>query len=400
VESRAVELLSRLVSIPTVNPPGERYAELVDLAERFFKSLGMDTEVVEVPRAEVAARCPECADRPRLILVARSGEPRIHFNGHYDVVPPGPPEGWRVTGPFEPRYVNGRLYGRGAVDMKGGLTSIMLAAERAAREGLQGFEVSLVPDEETGGETGAGYLVRSGMVKAPWVVIAEGSGEDRIWIGHRGLVWFMVEVRGRQAHGSTPWLGLNAFEGAAYLACRLREYAAAIASRRSRYEYDDPRGASPTVSAGGEVRGSVKVNVVPGYFAFSVDRRVIPEESLEGVEREFVEFVRGAAGEIPHAVEVRVLNRCEPSVIEPDHPLVEALSRAVKEVTGRRPRRTVCMGGLDLRFFTRAGVPAVAYGPGPAEVAHAPDEYVEVRQVVSVALSYYALIKRLSARRP
>lgn len=391
----AVSLLSELISIPTVNPPGEKYQEFVEFAERFFKSLGMETEVLEVPKSEVAARCSECADYPRLILLARIGEPKVHFNGHYDVVPPGPLESWKVTKPFEPVYRDGRLYGRGAVDMKGGLAAIMLAAERAVKAGLKNFEVSFVPDEEIGGETGAGYLARSGKVKAPWVIIAEGSGEDNIWIGHRGLVWFLVEVYGKQAHGSTPWLGLNAFEGAAYIAYRLREYAKEVSARVSKYEYDDPRAASPTVTIGGEVRGSVKTNVVPGYFAFSVDRRVIPEEDLEQVKREFIEFVERVARELPHRVEVKVTNVSEAALIEPAHPLVEALSSSVEEVIGRKPRRTVCVGGLDARFFVKAGIPTATYGPGPMGLAHAPDEYVEVRQVVNVAQAYFNLLKKL-----
>ncbi len=390
MESEVVSLLSKLVSMPTVNPPGVGYVEFVEFAERYFKSLGLDTEVLEVPKRDVAERCPECADYPRLILLARLGEPRVHFNGHYDVVPPGPLESWKVTKPFEPVYRDGRLYGRGAVDMKGGLAAIMIAAKR----GLKNFEVSLVPDEEIGGETGAGYLVKSGRVKAPWVVIAEGSGEDNIWIGHRGLVWFLVEVFGRQAHGSTPWRGLNAFEGAAYVAYRLREYVEIVSRRVSKYEYDDPRGASPTVTIGGEVRGSVKTNVVPGYFAFSVDRRVIPEEDLERVREEFVEFVKKVASEVPHRVEVKVTNVSEAALVEPGHPLVESLSRAVEKTLGRSPRRTVCVGGLDARFFTRVGIPAVTYGPGPIEVAHAPDEYVEVRQVVNVARAYLELVRQ------
>ncbi|MCU7786606.1 M20 family metallopeptidase [Pyrobaculum sp. 3827-6] len=398
MESRAVSILSKLISIPTVNPPGEKYAELVEYAEKFFKSLGLETEIVEVPKAEVSKRCAECADYPRLILLARSGEPKIHFNGHYDVVPPGPLESWRVTKPFEPLYRDGRLYGRGAVDMKGGLTSIMLAVEKAVSAGLKNFEISFVPDEEIGGETGAGYLAKSGKITAPWVVIAEGSGEDNIWIGHRGLVWFMVEVYGKQAHGSTPWQGLNAFEGAAYIAYRLQEYAKSIAARSSKYEYDDPRGATPTVTIGGEVHGSVKTNVVPGYFAFSVDRRVIPEEDLEAVKKEFIEFVQRVAKELPHRVEVKVTNVSEAALVEPSHPLIEALSASVEEVIGRRPRRTVCIGGLDARFFIKQGIPTATYGPGPIGLAHAPDEYVEVRQVLNVAEAYYRLIKRLNAK--
>ncbi|MEZ0318885.1 MAG: M20 family metallopeptidase [Pyrobaculum sp.] len=396
MESRAASILSKLISIPTVNPPGEKYQEFVEHAEKYFKSLGMEVEVLEVPRTEVAGRCPECADYPRLILLARVGEPKIHFNGHYDVVPPGPLESWKVTKPFIPVYKNGRVYGRGAVDMKGGLTSIMLAAETALRSGLKNFEVSFVPDEETGGETGAGYLASSGKIKAPWVVIAEGSGEDNIWIGHRGLVWFLVEVYGKQAHGSTPWLGLNAFEGAVQIAYRLQEYIKAISTRISKYEFDDPRGATPTVTIGGEVRGSVKTNVVPGYFAFSVDRRVIPEEDLEEVKREFIQFVEKAAKDLPHRVEVKVTNISEPALVDPGHPLVETLSSAVEKIIGRRPRRTVCIGGLDARFFVKAGIPTVTYGPGPIGMAHAPDEYVEISQVVNVAKAYYELIKKVN----
>lgn len=397
MESRAVELLSKMISIPTVNPPGEKYQEFVDFAERYLRGIGLETEVVEVPRSEVAKYCPECVDYPRLILIARSGEPKIHFNGHYDVVPPGPLESWKVAKPFEPVYQNGRLYGRGAVDMKGGLTSILLAAEKAQREGLSNFEISLVPDEEIGGETGAGYLVRSGRVKAPWVIIAEGSGEDNIWVGHRGLLWFLVEVYGKQAHGSTPWLGLNAFEGAAYLAVKLREYAKAISTRVSRYEYEDPRGAVPTVTIGGEVRGSVKANVVPGYFAFTVDRRVIPEEDLEEAKREFLEFIQEAAKELPHKVEVKIINMSEAAAVDPGHPLVKVLERSVESVLGRGPRKTICIGGLDARLFIKAGMPAVTYGPGPIGMAHAPDEYVEIRQVVNVAEVYYRVIRALNS---
>lgn len=396
MESRAVEILSQMIRIPTINPPGEHYRDFVDYAEDFFKRLGLDTEVVEVPKSLVSKVCPECSDHPRYILLARIGEPRVHFNGHYDVVPPGPEGSWLVTRPFEPRYINGRVYGRGAVDMKGGLTSIFLAAELAVREGLKNFEVSLVPDEEIGGESGAGYLADSGKVKAPWAIIAEGSGVDNIWIGHRGLIWFLVEVYGKQVHGSTPWLGLNAFEGAVKIANKiLAEYMPTLATKRSRYEFEDPRGASPTLTMGGEVKGSVKANVVPGYFAFTLDRRIIPEEDVEEVRREMEEFIRRAAEGLEHRVEVKVINKSEAAVIAPDHPLVRSLESAVSKVRGAAPRKTVCIGGLDARFFIRRGIPTVTYGPGPEYVAHAPDEYVEVSQIIDVARAYVELLRNL-----
>jgi len=396
MESRAVEVLSQMIKIPTVNPPGDKYLEFVEYAERLFKGMGLDTEIVEVPKQVVAKACPECVDHPRYILLARSGEPKIHFNGHYDVVPPGPESAWSVARPFEPRHVNGRVYGRGAVDMKGGLTAIVLAAEAAVREGLRNFEISFVPDEEIGGESGAGYLAESGKIKAPWAVIAEGSGVDNIWIGHRGLVWFLVEVYGKQVHGSTPWLGLNAFEGAVKIASRILEgYMPRLSAKRSKYEFEDPRGASPTLTMGGEVRGSVKANVVPGYFAFTLDRRLIPEESVEEVRKEVEDFIKGAAAGLDYRVEVRVINQSEAAVVPPDHPLAKALEGAVARTRGRPPRKTVCIGGLDARFFIKRDIPTVTYGPGPEFTAHTPDEYVEIQQVVDVARAYVELLRGL-----
>ncbi len=382
---RAVEILSHIIRIPTVNPPGREYGTFVDYAEKLLRNVGMDVEVVEVPRHEVARVCDECADYPRYIVVARIGEPRLHFNGHYDVVPPG--QGWTVTDPFTPRIAGNRLYGRGAQDMKGGVAAILAAAEEALRQGASDFEISLVPDEEIGGETGAGYLVRNVGVRAPWAIIAEGSGYDNIWIGHKGLVWFMVEVYGKQVHGSVPWLGLNAFEGAVKLASRIiGELKPRIESRISKYDYDDPNGKRATINIGGEVRGSVKTNVVPGFFAFSIDRRVLPDEDLDAARREIEDFVAEASkGLGDYKVELRVTNVADAALIDPTHPLVERLAGAVREATGSEPRRTVCIGGLDARFFVKAGIPTATYGPGPMYTAHTPDEYVYIDQVVAVS---------------
>jgi Acetylornithine deacetylase/Succinyl-diaminopimelate desuccinylase and related deacylases len=127
MESRAVEVLSQMIKIPTVNPPGDKYLEFVEYAERLFKGMGLDTEIVEVPRQVVAKACPECVDHPRYILLARSGEPKIHFNGHYDVVPPGPSRLGRSRGPSSPprerqsvRKGRGRYEGRPHGDSAGG----------------------------------------------------------------------------------------------------------------------------------------------------------------------------------------------------------------------------------------------------------------------------------------
>ena len=395
----AINVLKRFIRIPTVDPPGERYGDFVSEASKVLEELGFSVEVHEVPRSVVEKYYPEYADYPRYIVIGRlgGGKPTIQFNGHYDVVPPG--AGWS-TDPFKPTIKEGRLYGRGSVDMKGGIAASLLAI-KAFTESFKEFEgtveVALVPDEEIGGETGTGYLVRSGLSKPDYVIIAEPSGSGRAWIGHRGALWFYIEVYGKQAHGSTPWLGVNAFEGMVKVAEKfIREYSSVLASKRSKYIYDDPRGARPTITVGGEIRGGAKINIVPGYYAFSVDRRLIVEESVEKVEDEIRKIVEEIDRELPNlTVKAKFVNKLQPALTSHESKLVKTLTEAVKEALNIEPKLTVCLGGLDMRFYAEKEIQVVTYGPGPALTAHQADEYLEINELTKVAKVYAILLRKL-----
>jgi succinyl-diaminopimelate desuccinylase len=394
-----IKVLKDMVSIPTVNPPGERYQDFARYSKEVLESVGFSVRVYEVPADYVRRYYPDYANYPRYVVYGSYGEgsPVVHFNGHYDVVPAG--SGWSRS-PFEPVVDGGRLYGRGSSDMKGGIAAFLAAAKSFIESGkFRGsIEVALVPDEEIGGESGTGYLVRELRARPDYVVIGEPSGSGVVWIGHKGAVWVTVGVHGRQAHGSTPWLGVNAFESMVKVAEGLmREYLPYLESRRSAYEYDDPRGARPTAMLGGEVRGGAKVNVVPGYYSFSIDRRVTPDEKLEDVEREVAEFVRRAASELPRdvKVEVKVVNRLPPALTDPNSRLVRVAKEAAKEVLGREPRATVCLGGLDMRYYTEVGVSTVTYGPGALGVAHIADEYLPLDDFERMVYIYYLMLEKL-----
>jgi len=398
-----VEALRSMISVPTVNPPGENYREFASTACRLLGEAGFDEiEVHRVPSDYVEKHYPGLGKYPRYIILARRGDgkPVLHFNGHYDVVPPG--TGWRHD-PFKPVIENNRLYGRGAVDMKGGIAAALLAAKAflKAHEDFHGtLEIALVPDEEIGGETGTGYLVEQSLSKPDYVVIAEPSGSSTIWIGHRGAYWFYVEVYGRQAHGSSPWLGVNAFEYMVRVAQDfMTEYRELIARKKSRYEYDDPRGASPTITLGGEVKGSTKINILPGYYAFSVDRRLIVEESIEEVEKEVNEFIERLRKKYPEVrIETLVTNRLPPAITPSDSELVVKARESVREITGTDPRTTVCLGGLDMRFYTEKGIQTITYGPGPGHQAHQVDEYVSLEELRTVAKAYARLMEKILVR--
>lgn len=398
-----IEVLKEMISIPTVNPPGRDYGEFVKAAAEWLEAAGMEVRSHRVPD-DVVGRYYEWAKGwPRYVLVARrcSDEgPTLHLSGHYDVVPPG--EGWSVTDPFTPKVVGGRLYGRGAVDMKGGLAAIVGAVRALAESDwrIRGcVEVSMVPDEETGGETGTKWMLDEGLVRPDYVVVTEPSGVANIWHGNKGNLWFRFVVEGKQAHASSPWEGLNAFEGAVLLAKMfMDEYKPLIESKVSRFDYGDPRAARGVATMGGEVRCGEKINILPGRCSFSVDRRLIIEESVEEVRKEVEDFLRRAREKLEHLgyrVGVEYVGWSEPAYTDPDSELINSLADAVEEVTGVRPSRTVCAGGLDTRYFMAAGAQAATYGPGPLDLAHQVDEYVNIDDVVNVSRVLVRLAKKL-----
>src|SRR5579863_3380817 len=215
IEGRAdeiVDLTCALVRIPSVNPPGDYYRDCAEVVGARLEKRGFSLERL---RAEGS---PGDSDRyPRWNLIARRvGDgpgPCVHFNGHIDVVAPG--EGW-TTPPFDAVVENGRVYGRGACDMKGGIAAAVVAVEALIDSGatLPGaIEISATGDEESGGYGGVAWLAERGWFSKPkvdHVIIPEPLNVDRVCIGHRGVWWGEIATQGRIAHGSMPFLGDSA----------------------------------------------------------------------------------------------------------------------------------------------------------------------------------------------
>lgn len=393
----AVGVLEKLVSIPTVSPAGEHYEEAANLLAGELEGLGLRVRTVRVPAEYQERNCPRAGSAPRFIVLGRAGGGSriLHFNGHYDVVPGG--SGWSITEPFKPVVRDGRLYGRGACDMKGGIAAVLGALKLAQLRGdepVMGLEVAFVPDEEIGGECGTGYLVGEVLEKPPdYVVIPEPSGLGRPWNGHKGILWARVRVKGRSGHASRPWLGRNAFLIASRLALELqRILAATSSSRRSRYKFEPPEAAWPTVTIGGEacVPGGGKTNQIPGEFVFTIDRRLIPEETVEEVLGELESALRWASislGGVEY--EVEVTNKSEAAANDPRE-LYQALRRAASTAGVEVGEPVICPGGLDMHYYTSKGSKALAYGP-ECETAHAPDEHVRLDEMEKLVKTFHAL---------
>lgn len=393
-------LLQELVRIPTVNPPGDNYAEIVGLLDAKCQELGMQTRIVDVPTARAEQVIPNAETHPRLNLIARwdvGAEKTVHFNAHYDVVPVA--GDWRFNDPFSGEIEGEWLYGRGADDMKDAIAALLFAIGALQATGAAprfNVECSFTCDEETGGALGAGYIVEAGLVDADYVVNCEGGSEMTIGNGHNGVLWLEVAVEGKAAHAAQPDKGINAFERTAELVTALQRVKRNLKLPERAFKLPDGSDRYPTLNIGGTFFGTDgdKVNTVPARLAFSIDRRVTPNEELELAELELREAIAGACEYYPDLkAEVRSLLRIEPCLTDTESPIAQAFADAVRVVRFNRPKFKGTTGFTDLHYFVNSGLPGIGYGPS-GEGGHAIDERVHIPDLVKTAAIYATFMTR------
>lgn len=370
-----VDFARDLVAIPTENPPGAAYDECVERICSELEGLAIDHEVVQTGDE----------DTSRHAILASVGErgPLLYLHGHYDVVPAFSPA------QFDPRVEDGRLVGRGASDMKGGLAAIVHAARPAAEAGAR-VGLVIVPDEETGGRLGAERLAQLDRLdrSAAGAIVAEPTW-GTIWHACRGAFTLNVRVRGRPAHVGLHYEGVNAFAAAVDVTLALRELERALRERLSPLDFSssDPRAAESIMLVGGISGGGTNFNIVPAEFSFTVDRRPNADEDYDEAKRELVAVLESVrAGGVD--LDWQVLQDAPSAVTPTGSDFVGKVAAAVAEVTGTPPTLTCCPGVLEVRVYDQLGIPAVAFGPGLIERMHGPDEDVPIPNLVAAAAIY------------
>lgn len=393
-----VALTADLIRFPTVNPPGEAYRPCAEYIAERLKKRGFETELV---RGEGT---PGDNDRyPRVNVVARfdgrTPGPTVHFNSHIDVVEAG--EGWTVD-PFAGVVKDGRVYGRGACDMKGGLAASIIAVE-AFMDAYPDFpgaiEISGTVDEELGGFGGVAYLASKGYFSKPkvdHVIIPEPLNKDRICLGHRGVWWAEIETLGEIAHGSMPFLGDNA----------VRHMGAVLAA----FEADlfpalDKKQTSMPVVPEGARRSTMNINSihggqtedfrpglpspnVPDSCRLTIDRRFLLEERIDEVKREVTDILDRLKRERARFdYRIRDVMEVQPTMTERDAPVVKAVAEGIMQVFEREPAYVISPGTYDQKHVARIGhlFDCIAYGPGILDLAHRPDEWVGIDDMVQSA---------------
>lgn len=390
-------LTQDLVRIPTVNPPGDAYTACAQAVGERLRQRGF---AIEYLRAEGTPG--DNARYPRTNVVARrEGQragPCVHFNSHIDVVDPG--QGWTVD-PFGGELKDGRVYGRGTCDMKGGLAASIVAIEAMIDLKLDThgtFEISGTVDEETGGFGGVAWLAERGYFSKPrvdHVIIPEPLGVDRICVGHRGVWWAEVKMRGHIAHGSMPFLGVSAIRGMGdFLAMVEKELYPKLDQRRTTMPVEPPGARVSTLNYngihGGLDEGFVGLPspLVADSCRLVLDRRFLAEEKLEDVKAEIVALLdRVKAQRNGLDYEIREIMTFHPTHTPPDAPVLRALEAAIPAVRGVNAQRIASPGTYDQKHISRIGRlhDCVAYGPGELELAHQPDESIAVDDMVASA---------------
>lgn len=399
-EDDLVALCQDLIRIPTLNPPGENYREICDYLDRRLLKKGFHTELI---RAKGAIGDTEAY--PRWNIVARK-EGRgagdcVHFNSHIDIVEVG--RGW-TTDPFGGEIKDGKIYGRGACDMKGGLASSIIAAEAFIDicPDFQGaIEISGTADEESGGFGGVAYLAEKGYFapeRVQHVIIPEPLGKDRICLGHRGVWWAEIETYGEIAHGSMPFLGDCAVRHmGAVLEEMERSLFPALAQKRTEMPVV-PDGAKQSTLNINSIHGGEDEQAedytglpspcVPDSCRMVIDRRFLIEEDIDEVQEEIHGLLRTVKERRARFdYDVRELQRVLPSMTEKSAPVVKSVAAAIGDVFGKSADYVVSPGTYDQKHIDRIGrlKNCIAYGPGILDLAHKPDEYIEIDAMVESA---------------
>jgi succinyl-diaminopimelate desuccinylase len=390
-------LTADLVRIPTVNPPGDVYE---DCARFLGERLAARGFTVEYLRAEGALGDSETYPRTNVIArIEGDGDgPCVHFNSHIDVVTAG--EGWTVD-PFGGEIRDGRVYGRGTCDMKGGLAASVVAVEALLDSGIAfpgAIEISGTVDEESGGYGGVAWLAERGYFSKPrvdHVIIPEPLYKDAVCLGHRGVWWAEVEVKGHIAHGSMPFLGVSAIRGmGAFIAKVERELYPRLAQRRTDMPVIPDAARQSTLNFNSVHGGLPEQEYAEGFPSALVadrcrivlDRRYLIEEEEADVRAEVVALLDALKAERPEFdYTLRELWSVPPTMTDPGVPLVRALDRNIAAVLGQPARHVASPGTYDQKHIRRIGnlEHCVAYGPGILELAHQPDEYIDIDDMVA-----------------
>ncbi|MCI8649012.1 MAG: M20 family metallopeptidase [Anaerotruncus sp.] len=386
-EKEVIEFMQQLIRCNSCYPPGNTLA-VAQVCQKKLKEAGIEVQLV-TPPPEIKGAMEDQVDNrniPSVLAWLRGeGERQMLWNAHIDTVPVEDAHNWRhdpFSGVLEEDCY---LYGRGAGDDKGSVGAQVMAAVALKRSKvkLKGtLVINPVADEEGHGLRGTAWLRDAGYYKPDLVIIGEQTN-NRVAIAERAYMFFTVIIKGKACHGAMPWNGNNAAVKAARLIDLIdRELVPALEKRTHPYLPHS------TINIA-KVYSGCKENVVPELAQVTIDRRIVPGETLEGAAQEVRDLLERLRAEDPFEYELRFDYRSGvPTDTAPDDPLVQDMLYSAEQVTGQAQEPIGYQQGSDSRWFAGMGVPIAIFGPSDPAVGHAANERVAVKQVVDAAKVY------------
>ena len=374
--SELINLLSDLVKINSVNPDlvpnGVGEAEIARYIADWGVAAGLEVIIQDVVEG-----------RPNVILIARGsgGGHSLMLNAHTDIV--GVSE---MDAPFTPIIRDGRLYGRGAYDMKGSLAACMLAVKQASHMNLTGDVIlSAVVDEEFASIGTQAIIKEWERWTADAVIVTEPTELD-ISIAHKGFVWLEVDVFGKAAHGSRPNLGIDAITKMGKVLVKLDELDQAL---RADPSHDLLKSGSLHAS---RITGGEDISMYPAHSKLVIERRTIPSETPDSVQEEIQRILDDIAQTDPDfKASVKVTLSRSPFGVDLDEPIVQLLQKKAEGILKRDVPLIGTTFWMDAALFSEHGVPTVVLGPH-GEGAHAKVEWVDLESVQQCVDIYTAVI--------
>jgi len=369
-----IELSRELISFNTINPPGNELSCILHL-ERILAAAGLETSLQQFApgRANLIARVGAVGSKLPLC-----------FTGHVDTVPLGNAS-WSVDA-FAGQIIDGKMYGRGASDMKCGVAAFVAAIGNMANEleGTSGAVLVITGGEEIGCE-GAFHLARAGILgRAGAIVVAEPTSNAAL-VGHKGALWLRLSIKGVTAHGSMPHLGVNAAYKAARVLTALETFQFNVAPH--------PYLGSPTLNVG-TVHAGLNVNSVPDLAEIGIDIRSIPGLDHSRIQ----EHLKAELGD-----DISLQPTIDLGAVwtDPSLPWVEEVYQIVRDVTGEvddsQPRTAPYFTDASALTPAFGNPPTIILGPGEAGKAHQTDEYCSVERIRDATDVYSRLAARWSA---
>jgi succinyl-diaminopimelate desuccinylase len=375
VDKREItRLTSSLVKIPSVNPPGKE-KEVADFIVETLEKRGIQHKIIS-------------KDSKRPIIIAEiRGKGALNrtliFNGHTDVVPISGQ--WKYE-PFSGIVEDGKIFGRGASDMKGGLACMINALHiiQEFDDYLSGRLVfCAVPDEETGGIFGTAHLINEG-IKGDFAIIGEPT-ELKVCTAHKGNLVFELMTFGREAHASLPDLGVNAIYKMVDAITELLNYSNSLSTKMH------PQLGIPTINVG-KIEGGTKSNIVPGTCKIVGERRFLPQEDVKYIKEELsMIFENLAKKDKFFSYDLKFLTAVEASEVDPSNNNVKLLLQCVADVTKNKALVAGFPATCDAYYFNKSGTPTVIFGPGSLKHAHGVNEHIEINEL-EIATKIYILI--------